>query len=164
MPAQRRNRKHPEMRLRSKPQEPIASFAALGKVPKCDRCGVVDSTLRASVFTYIVSGVLISIRKVAAEGVFCSKHRRIETVKWSLLTGLFGWWSLVGIITTPIILVRDLRGGQQNKELNARILEAAAEELVKSGDTPEAIRALETASSFHDLPEVTNRLHELRGY
>jgi hypothetical protein len=124
----------------------------------------VDATLRFSVFPYIVSGVLASISGVGAQGVFCKKHRQQEAAKWSLLTGVLGWWSLGGIIATPIVLTRNLRGGSQNSLVNAQLLQAAAEALAERGDLPQATRALETAERLRPTVETAARLAEIRGY
>jgi hypothetical protein len=132
---------------------------------KCEKCGRLDSTLRATVFTYVLSGIVITLRRAGSSGIFCGSCRRKEGIKWSVLTGVLGWWGIPwGPLYTVQSLVHNARGGIQGAEENAEVLEMAGKELAGRGETPEAIRALEQSVKLRDDPEVSQLLGRLRGY
>jgi len=131
----------------------------------CRKCRKVDSTLRASAFTYVLSAVFLTLRRPASSGIFCRSCRRKEGAKWSLLTGVLGWWGFPwGPILSVQSIVRNLRGGAQDGGLNAELLKAAGQTLADRGESPEAIRAFEASSKLRDDPAVTQLLSQLRGY
>src|SRR5438876_758130 len=131
----------------------------------CQKCSTIDSTLTASVFNYAASAVFFSVRRVGSSGIFCAACRRKEAIKWSLLTAVLGWWGVPwGPIFTIQTLVRNARGGRQDKNLNAELLKAAGEALAARGETSEAIRALEASARFRPDPEVDRLLGQVRGY
>jgi hypothetical protein len=138
---------------------------APGIAVKCRKCGKVDSTLRASAFVYTLSAVVITLRRPASSGIFCSSCRRKEGIKWSLLTSLLGWW---GIPWGPIFSVqsisRNLRGGAQGVEANAALLKSTGQTLADRGETTEAIQALEQSARLRNDPEVARLLSRVRGY
>src|SRR5712691_4447206 len=131
----------------------------------CQKCGAVDSTLTVSVFNYAASAVFFSVRRVGSSGIFCASCRRKEAIKWSLLTGLVGWWGIPwGPIFTIQTLVRNARGGRQEKNLNAGLLKATGEALAAGGETSEAIRSLERSAALRQDPDVDELLGRVRGY
>jgi hypothetical protein len=78
---------------------------------------------------------------------------------------VLGWWGIPwGPLYTVQSLVRNTRGGIQDAEVNAEVLEMAGKELAGRGETPEAIRALEQSVKLRDDPEVSQLLGRLRGY
>ena len=132
---------------------------------KCRKCGKVDSTLRASTFMYVLSAVVITLRRPGSSGIFCSSCRRKEGIKWSLLTGLLGWWGFPwGPIFSVQSIVRNLKGGAQNTQVNAELLKSTGQTLADRGETTEAIQALEQSAKLRDDPEVEQLLGRVRGY
>jgi hypothetical protein len=104
-------------------------------LPKCGKCGKTDSTLRVSAFMYALSAFVITLRRRGSSGIFCQSCRRKEAIKWSLLTGVLGWWGIPwGPIFSVQSIVRNLRGGAQDAELNAELLRRLARHL------PSAVR------------------------
>lgn len=59
----------------------------------CASCGRSDSTLRLTIFPYVVSFVVLTFRR-QWHGVFCQSCRRKEMSKAKLITALFGWWGI----------------------------------------------------------------------
>lgn len=57
----------------------------------CERCGRLDSSLRATSFIYTISVILMTFRR-GAGGVYCGRCRKTEGFKWTLVSALFGWW------------------------------------------------------------------------
>jgi hypothetical protein len=133
--------------------------------PSCKKCSALDSTLRASAFDYVLSALYITLRRVGSSGVFCASCRRNQAIKWSLLTALVGWWGIPwGPVFSIQALVRNARGGRQDKKLNAALLREAGQALASRGDTVEAIKALEQSAALDADPTAERLLHELRGY
>jgi hypothetical protein len=142
-----------------------AANAEPAVVPQCRKCGRTDSTLRASAFSYALSAVVITLRRPGSDGIFCGSCRRTEAIKWSLLTGVLGWWGFPwGPVFSVQSIFRNLKGGLQDKDLNAKILGSAGEALADRGETTEAIRALEQASKLRDDPATAALLGRVRGY
>jgi hypothetical protein len=143
---------------------PVTTEAAT-QVQGCGKCGAIDSTLTVSVFTYAASAVFFTVRRVGSSGVFCARCRRKEAIKWSLLTSVLGWWGVPwGPIFTVQSLVRNARGGRQDKNLNAELLKGTGETLASRGESSEAIRALELSAGLRPDVEVDQLLGQLRGY
>jgi hypothetical protein len=131
----------------------------------CRKCGKVDSTLRASAFTYALSALVISLRRSASSGIFCRSCRRKEGIKWSLLTSVVGWWGVPwGPIFSIQSIVRNLKGGTQNAQLNAEVLKSTGQTLAGRGETTQAIEAFEESARLRDDPEVAQLLGRVRGY
>lgn len=131
----------------------------------CSKCGRLDSTLSGSVFKYAVSGVFVTFRHVGSQGVFCAACRRKEAIKWSLMTGVLGWWGIPwGPIFTVQILIQNARSSRQEPAFNAALLAATGQALADQGQTSEAIRALERAARIKRTPQVEQQLSQLRGY
>jgi hypothetical protein len=134
-------------------------------LPKCGKCGKTDSTLRVSAFMYALSAFVITLRRRGSSGIFCQSCRRKEAIKWSLLTGVLGWWGIPwGPIFSVQSIVRNLRGGAQDAELNAELLKAIGKTLAERGETVEATRALEESVKLRDDPEVAQLLGQVHGY
>jgi len=109
--------------------------------------------------------MVITLRRRGSSGMFCSSCRRKEAIKWSLLTGVLGWWGIPwGPIFTFQSIFRNFKGGAQNKDLNARLLSSTGLTLADRGETSEAIRALEEATRLRSDPEASALLGRIRGY
>ena len=129
----------------------------------CEKCGRLDSTLRASSFTYVISLILMTSRR-GAGGVYCSSCRKKEGLKYTLVSAIFGWWGFPwGPIYTLQSIGRNSSGGYQDPELNAQLLQAVAAELIGQGDTSGAITALEESLRLNDDGDARQALWALKG-
>ena len=129
----------------------------------CEKCGRLDSTLRGSSFIYTISVIFMTYRR-GAGGVYCSRCRKKEGFKWTLVSALFGWWGFPwGPIYTLQAIGRNSAGGYQDASLNAGLLKAVAAELMERGDQPGAIDALETSLRLEDGPDARQALWSLQG-
>src|SRR5918994_265619 len=109
----------------------------------CQHCGRMDSTLRVSVFTWVLSIVILSWRNKVV-GVWCDVCRRRAGYGYAARTLLLGPWGIpFGIIWALMAIVSDLGGGEQPKELNAELLHSVGSILLRSGEETEGIHALE---------------------
>jgi len=75
-------------------------------VNQCQRCGAHGPTKRVTIPTSV--GLLIAVRLSTARGNWCRRCIDTELASSTLTTGLFGWWSITGIILTPIFLLTNL--------------------------------------------------------
>jgi hypothetical protein len=130
----------------------------------CQRCGRFDSSLRGTAFTYAVSLLVVTLRRPGSFGVFCSRCRKKEGFKYSLISGLLGWWGIPwGPIYTLQTIGQNSAGGLQSPELNADLLAAIGAEFAERGDRDEAVGALERSLELRDQPDVRNFLWALQG-
>jgi hypothetical protein len=130
----------------------------------CEKCGRTDWTLRASTFLYTVSVLVMTFRRPAGEGIYCSSCRKKEAFKWTLVSAIFGWWGFPwGPVYTFQAIGRNVSGGYQSDGYNAELLKAVAAELVDEGDQQGAIWALETSLQMQDDPDARQALWSLHG-
>lgn len=57
----------------------------------CQSCGRTDTTLRLAAFPYVVSIILVTLRR-SWSGLYCRQCRQNETLRAKFLSFLFGWW------------------------------------------------------------------------
>jgi tetratricopeptide (TPR) repeat protein len=152
-----------EAELREERQEsPKVEVAHQLEVLACSVCGRQDETLRAVVYPYVFSLVIVTFRRAFA-GLWCRKHRNLRLVLASLITATIGWIGIpFGFFFTPVALFKLARGGDQPAELNANMLRALAENKLQEGDAKGAVRCLEASLQFHDDDTARERLRELR--
>ena len=130
----------------------------------CEKCGRLDSSLRGASFMYVVSLIFVTMRQPGAAGVFCSRCRKWQAFKDSLVSALLGWWGFPwGPLYTLQVIGRNSAGGYQDREFNASLLVAVGAELAEQGDNAEAVKALEKSLSLSDVPEVRQFLWSLQG-
>jgi hypothetical protein len=140
-------------------REPLGFEETLG----CERCGRLDSTLRASSFIYTISLIFVTFRRGAA-GVYCGSCRKKEGLKYTLTSALLGWWGIPwGPIYTLHAFGRNSAGGYQDAGLNAELLQAVASELIERGDKTGAIAALEQSIRLKDDGGARQVLWGLKG-
>jgi curved DNA-binding protein CbpA len=125
---------------------------------KCSRCGRQDETLRLTVMYYVISLFVVTYRR-GSSGLWCQKCRIFEAAKWTILSGLLGWW---GIPWGPIYTIQALfvngKGGSQPRSQNAAILRAVGYQLYQQGRLPEAFLALEESLRLEPNVELSSFL------
>lgn len=124
----------------------------------CQRCGRVDTSLRLTVFPWVVSIVLMSFKR-AAVGIYCSSCRSSERWKYLGISALFGWWGIPwGMFWTLEALGRNAAGGQQPKEQNAALLAALGQDFLQAGDRRAAREAWTASLALKSDPAVERAL------
>jgi tetratricopeptide (TPR) repeat protein len=127
----------------------------------CQICGRQDETIRAVVYPYVVSLLVVTQRR-AFSGVWCRVHRWQRLVLASLITGTLGWLGIpFGFLYTPLALFKLARGGDQPKDLNVRLLKDVAERRMAAADTQGAMRCLEAILQLDDSPAIRDQLEAL---
>ncbi|MEO5374562.1 MAG: DnaJ domain-containing protein [Alphaproteobacteria bacterium] len=128
-------------------QDPTDFFA-------CGRCGRVSAQPRYVVFERVRGRVLKTVRDPVA-GVFCPACAERTAVEASLYTWLRGWWALpFGPVHTLVALTRNLLGGRQPRDTNARVLLHQARAFLSRGDLDIARAIAEQARSFAGTSET----------
>ena len=78
-----------------KPEERARNKQATQPKPiACERCGKVDETIRAAVFQYVISIIILSFKRGGGAGLLCSECRRDRGIWYALLSILFGTWGV----------------------------------------------------------------------
>lgn len=87
----------------------------------CTCCGKVTAQPRYVIFSWVKS-YLLWARTGREEGIFCRDCADRLAVRASVTSWTWGWWSLPGIVLTPMALIRNMRGGKKPRDANARLL------------------------------------------
>lgn len=124
----------------------------------CKRCGRVDTSLRMTVFPWVVSIVIMSYRR-AEVGIFCSACRSSERWKYFGISALFGWWGIPwGLFWTLEALAQNASGGKQPQEQNAALLAVLGQEFFDKGNRNGAREAWTTSLGIKKDPTVERAL------
>jgi len=134
----------------------IMAAETFAKEIKCQSCGKFDHTLRVVAFPYVVSILIASFRRAGEPGIFCHSCRCTKSLKWAVLSLLFGWWRIWGFFWNIGALIDNFRGGKMPRENNEPLLaklvwadmalgqiaeaKAALKDLLKYGPNEETIR------------------------
>jgi hypothetical protein len=112
----------------------LDSDAASALIPvACGSCGVISAQPRYVAFRTVRSFGLWA-KTGRLEGIFCRDCADHAAVRASILTWLWGWWSLPGLLLTPYALLVNLLGGHRPKRENTRILIRQARAFLGRGD------------------------------
>jgi tetratricopeptide (TPR) repeat protein len=141
-----------EKRDRSAAEETSARGTTEGC--RCEKCGRVDPTLRVTVFTWVVSVLVITYRRGWAK-VLCARCRTKYALLFDLQNFFMGWWGIpFGIFWTLQALWHNSLGGQQPQENNALFLAGLGYEFHRKGDLKAAASALKASLRFKKDPRV----------
>lgn len=122
----------------------------------CENCGRVDETLRATVFTYVISVLVLSFKRGAGAGILCSSCRTSRSIGYTLLSILLGPWGLPwGIIWTIEAVSTNLSGGKQPAGVNGPLLRAMGAYFWSIGFQSQAIAAFKASLRFEKNKEVS---------
>jgi DnaJ domain len=119
---------------------PLAPFA-------CSRCGQVTAQPRYIVF-HRVKSFLLWARVQRVEGIFCRDCADTAAAQASTYCWTWGWWSIPGLLLTPLALIRNLLGGVKPRNVNARILIRQARAFQARGDHALAFAVIDQARRY----------------
>ena len=93
----------------------FTTFPEFGAQPnarplRCQFCRKPTVRPRFTIYWSVVSN-LIYARRHPKTGMFCASCARQASLRATLISACFGWWSLPGLILTPMAIVRNARGG-----------------------------------------------------
>jgi DnaJ domain len=116
---------------------------------RCCSCGVITAQPRYCVFDKVFSFVFVT-RVEKSRGIYCVGCAKKKSIRESAVCWLFGWWSVIGIVETPIALWRNLCLGEHPRADNARILIFQALYFVDQRNFDLAHSCLDQAKEFAD--------------
>ena len=137
------------------------STLAEGAIPiACGSCGAVTAQPRYVVY-HTVRSFLIWAKTGRLEGIFCRACADRTAVRASVISWLWGWWSLPGLLLTPLALLRNLFGGSKPKRENARILIRQGRAFLARGEAELAQSLAVQAARFARTPDDRARVEDL---
>lgn len=129
---------------------------------KCQRCGRIDSTLRLSLFRWVVSVIFVSYHK-KVQRLLCSRCRYLESFGRTLFCLILGPWGIpFGIAYALEAIFLNPFGGEQPKQENFDLLYSLSHQLYKANRKREALRALEYARQFKKGPDLEKVIDTLK--
>jgi len=136
------------------PTTDAASTAGTTEGCRCEKCGRADPTLRVSVFTWVVSFLVLSYRGGWVK-ILCARCRTKYALLFDLQNFFMGWWGIpFGVVWTLQALWHNSLGGQQPEENNALFLAGLGYEFHRKGDLKAAATALQASLRFKKDPRV----------
>lgn len=127
----------------------------------CEKCGRQDSTLRVTIFTWVV-GLLVSAHKRGWAKILCKSCRNKYSVIFNLQVSLMGWWCFPwGPLWAIQAFYQNAMGGIQPAENNAILLASLGIEFSKKGKLEEARKAFEQSLRFKNNPDVVQMLKQV---
>ncbi|CAA7611683.1 conserved hypothetical protein [Candidatus Terasakiella magnetica] len=126
----------------------------------CSACGSVTAQPRYVVY-HTVRSFLVWAKTGRLEGIFCRACADRSAVRASIISWLWGWWSLPGLLLTPLALARNLLGGSKPRHENARILVRQGRAFLARGDMEIARSLAVQASRFARLPDDCAQVQDL---
>lgn len=117
----------------------------------CQSCGRTDTTLRLAAFPYVVSIILVTLRR-SWSGLYCRHCRQTATLQAKFLSFLFGWW---GFPWGPIYTLGALFGSNNGfvpADANAQYLKQLGLFFFERGDQASAREVWSTSLHYvYDL-------------
>lgn len=92
----------------------------------CSECGRVASQPRIITFRYVIS-YLVWSRVRSTEGIFCASCGKKEGLRASARSAITGWWSPLGLVLTPYIILSNAFGGRRQRVADQKLLLLNAE-------------------------------------
>jgi hypothetical protein len=86
----------------------------------CDGCARPTAQPRETAFWTVIS-VGFSWRS-QSRGVYCAACAAQVGLRCSAITAAFGWWGPLGLLWTPLSILRNARGGERDEEADAALL------------------------------------------
>jgi len=131
---------------------------------ECEICGRQDSSLRVTVFLWVVSLLYVTSKRGWGK-ILCSRCRIKYNLLWNLEVFIAGWWGFpYGPIYTIEALYKNSKGGIQPEENNASLLAVLAYDFYLQGRYNDAFDALQESQRFKPTKEKTEFLNHLRQY
>ena len=136
-----------------RPERPI--------LQSCCTCGCITAQPRYVVF-HQVKSFLFWAKRDRVEGIFCRDCADRIAAKTSTICWLRGWWSLPGLIWTPMALIRNLCGGGKPRQLNAAVLIRHALAFAQRRQGEMARVVVEQAQFYADSPIHRQQVEQIR--
>lgn len=139
---------NPHLRLaydasRVAPPPGRATFPEFGGRPQmrafaCRSCRRPTPQPRYAIYWSVVSNLIYAVR-TADMGMFCAACARRSSLRASLVSALFGWWSLPGLLLTPSSIFKNAMGGDRPRGTDTWLMWNSALLHYAKGDAPIAL-------------------------
>ena len=126
----------------------------------CGSCGSVTAQPRYVAY-HTVRSYLVWAKTGRLEGIFCRDCADRAAVRASIFSWLWGWWSIPGLLLTPLALLRNLFGGSKPRRENARILLRQGRAFLGRGEMELARSLAVQAGRFARSPDDRARVEDL---
>lgn len=114
---------------------------------QCDICGRRDSSLRVTLFIYVVSLFYVSWKKGWGK-ILCNRCRIKYAILWNLEVWFLGWWSIYGFFYSIEAIFKNIKGGIQPEENNSSLLSILAYNFYLKNNYAEAYKAITNSLSY----------------
>lgn len=88
---------------------------------RCSKCDRVTAQPRFLVFWSCESFVIAAQRR-PRQGLYCAECARSEGTRASVRSTLLGWWSIPGVVHTPITIFGNAMGGTRDRKSEKELL------------------------------------------
>ena len=150
----------PRLRLaydasRLAPPQPRPTFPEFGRRPDarplhCRFCHKPTEQPRFAIYWSVVSNLVYAVRRPKM-GMFCADCARKSALRASLVTSLFGWWSLPGMFLAPLAIYRNAAGGERPRGTDTMLLWTSALLFYNKGDGRTAKGLAKQVAAREDL-------------
>lgn len=100
---------------------------------RCQFCRKPTVRPRFAIYWSVVSNLIYADRR-AESGMFCAPCARQASLRASLISACLGWWSLPGLVLTPLAIVRNALGGERPRGGDTLLLWNSALRFYTKGD------------------------------
>lgn len=123
---------------RAAPPRTNVAFPKFGGRPEtrpfmCDFCRKQTAQPRYTIYWSVISNLVYAIRSPRM-GMFCASCARKSALRATLVSSCFGWWSVPGLIYTPLAIFSNANGGERPRGTDGRLLWNSALLFYAKGD------------------------------
>lgn len=116
----------------------FTTFPEFGSRPnagllRCQFCRKATVRPRLAIYWSIVSNLIYASRRPQM-GMFCAPCARRTALRATLTSACLGWWSLPGMILTPLAILRNAKGGERSPDSDTMLLWNSALRFYTRGD------------------------------
>lgn len=116
----------------------FTTFPEFGSRPnasllRCHFCRKPTARPRFAIYWSVVSNLIYASRRPTS-GMFCAPCARRASLRATLISACFGWWSLPGVLLTPLAIYRNARGGERPRGSDILLLWNSALRFYTRGD------------------------------
>jgi DnaJ-domain-containing protein 1 len=114
---------------------------------RCCVCAMISAQPRYCIFHRVISAI-VRCHVVRPQGIYCPRCAASQSLRESAISSLLGWWSVAGVIRTPIALWHNFWIGEKPHDENARLLMTQARYFLSIKHKVLAASCLEQATWF----------------
>ena len=130
----------------------------------CEKCGKQDSSLRITVFLWVVSVIFVTYKRGFAH-ILCATCRIKYSLLLNIATLFLGWWGFPwGPVYSLEALFTNLSSGKDSPENNAILLAALSYDLYLKHQYPEALACILKSNAIKPSEDKKEFIDYLKSY